>query len=85
MGGLLQPGNRADGLFACWQAFHIQNVIRKQMRSNEPYGWRIGLDLILLGLGAYGTYVSVEWLVHWLSTIQSGFISAKYMGWLSAG
>src|SRR5262249_19348427 len=28
-------------------------------------------------------YLSTNWLVDWLSKIQSGFISAKHLGWLS--
>jgi cation:H+ antiporter len=28
-------------------------------------------------------YVSTDWLVSWISHIHHGFISAKYLGWLS--
>jgi len=38
---------------------------------------------MLLGIGAYGIYLSTDWLVDWLSQIHNGFISAKYLGWLS--
>jgi cation:H+ antiporter len=41
------------------------------------------LDLALLAVGAYGIYVSTDWLVDWISKIHTGFISAKYLGWLS--
>ena len=41
------------------------------------------LDLGLLAIGAWATYVSIEWLVGWISAIQGGFVSAKYLGWLS--
>jgi cation:H+ antiporter len=34
-------------------------------------------------LGAYGLYVSIDWLVTWLSAQQGGFISATNLGWLS--
>jgi cation:H+ antiporter len=39
--------------------------------------------LLLLGVGAYGIYVSTNWLVDWLSNIHTGFISAEHLGWLS--
>jgi cation:H+ antiporter len=41
------------------------------------------LNLALLGVGAYGVFVSIDWLVTWISKIQTGFVSAKYLGWLS--
>src|SRR5213592_3291064 len=41
------------------------------------------LNLLLLGLGAYGIYISTDWLVDWLCKIPTGFISAQYLGWLS--
>ena len=34
-------------------------------------------------IGAALLYVSTDWLVDWVSGIHSGFISAKYLGWLS--
>jgi cation:H+ antiporter len=39
------------------------------------------IDLILLAIGAYGIYVSTDWLVKWSQT-QSGFVS-QHLGWLS--
>ena len=41
------------------------------------------VDLVLLGIGAYGIYVSIDWLVDWLSQIKTGFVSAKNLGLLS--
>src|SRR5262249_19248726 len=37
----------------------------------------------LLAIGAYCIYVSTDWLVNWLQNRHSGYISARYMGWLS--
>jgi cation:H+ antiporter len=39
--------------------------------------------LVLLLIGAGLIYVSLDWLVQWLSTQTTGFFSAKNMGWLS--
>ena len=41
------------------------------------------MDLVLLAIGAYGIYLSTDWLVHWVSGLHTGFISAKNLGWLS--
>ncbi len=71
------------GLFLFWQCFHVFDVMKSNVRQNKSFSWMLPLDFAILGIGAYGIYVSTDWLVGWLSTIQSGFISAKYLGWLS--
>ncbi len=71
------------GLFLFWQCFHVFDVLKNNVRQNKSFHWILLLDLILLAIGAYGIYVSVDWLVDWISHIQSGFISAKHLGWLS--
>ena len=40
-------------------------------------------NLALLGVGAYASYVSIDWLVTWLGTVKTGFVSANHLGWLS--
>ncbi len=71
------------GMFLFWQCFHVFEVLKSNVRKNESFGWMLPVDLFLLGVGAYAIYVSTDWLVGWTSTIQSGFISAQYLGWLS--
>jgi len=71
------------GLFLFWQCFHLFEVLKNSVRQNKSFSWMLPLDLALLGAGAYATYLSTDWLVGWLSNIHSGFISAKYLGWLS--
>jgi cation:H+ antiporter len=71
------------GLFLFWQTFHVFEVLKSNVRQNKSFGWMLPVDLLLLGAGAYGSYVSIDWLVNWLSHIHSGFISAKNLGWLS--
>jgi cation:H+ antiporter len=71
------------GLFLFWQCFHVFEVLKDKTRSNESFGWMLPFDLALLAIGAYGVYVSTDWLVGWISKIQSGFISVQYLGWLS--
>jgi len=71
------------GLFLFWQCFHVFDVLKSNVRQNKSFTWMLPLDLALLGIGAYGIYVSTDWLVDWLSNIHTGFISAKHLGWLS--
>jgi cation:H+ antiporter len=71
------------GLFLFWQCFHVFDVLKHNVRQGQSLGWTLPLDLVLLGVGAYGIYISTDWLVSWVSNIHSGFISAKYLGWLS--
>lgn len=71
------------GIFFFWQCFHVFEVLKTNARQNKRLGWMLPFDLILLAIGGYAIYVSTDWLVDWISKIHTGFISAKYMGWLS--
>ena len=72
------------GLFLFWQCFHVFDVFKQNVRMGRSvFGWLLPLDLALLAIGAYGIYISTDWLVNWISQIHTGFISAKYLGWLS--
>jgi cation:H+ antiporter len=71
------------GLFLFWQCFHVFDVLKSNVRQNKSFHWMLPLDLALLAIGAYAIYLSTDWLVDWLSRIHDGFISARYLGWLS--
>lgn len=71
------------GMFLFWQCFHVFDVLKSNVRQNKSLSWTLPFDLALLGIGAFATYISIEWLVDWLSTINEGFISAKNLGLLS--
>ena len=79
----LSDGMVLIGLFLFWQCIHLFEVMKSNVRKNRSYGWRLPMDLALLAVGAYGIYISTDWLVEWISKIHTGFISAKYLGWLS--
>jgi cation:H+ antiporter len=70
-------------LFLFWQAFHVYDVLKTNVRQNKSFGWSLMINLLLLAVGAYGIYVSTNWLVDWLSHIHAGFVSAEHLGWLS--
>ena len=72
------------GLFLFWQCFHVFEVLKSNVRQGKSLSWMLPVDLALLAAGAYAIYVSTDWLVHWISNPKfTGFISAKYLGWLS--
>jgi len=71
------------GLFLFWQAFHVVDVLKHNVRQNKSFSWTLPLDLALLAVGAYGIYLSTDWLVNWISQIHTGIISSRYLGWLS--
>jgi len=72
------------GLFWFWQCLHVIEVLKQNERTGKSaFGWMLPVDLALLAVGAYGIYVSTGWLVAWISQPHTGFISAKYLGWLS--
>ncbi len=71
------------GLFLFWQCFHVFEVLKSNVRQGKSFSAMLWVDLSLLGLGAWLTNVSIDWLVSWISAIQSGFFSAKHLGWLS--
>src|SRR5207245_144826 len=71
------------GLFLFWQCFHLFEVLKTNVRQNKSLSLLLAVDFVLLLIGAYGTYVSIDGLVGWIANIHSGFISVKYLGWLS--
>jgi len=71
------------GLFLFWQAIHVFEVLKTNVRQGKKFSWMLPVNLALLALGAYGIYVSTDWLVDWISGKHTGFISANNLGWLT--
>jgi len=71
------------GLFLFWQCFHVFEVLKTNVRQNKSFSWMLPVDLLLLAVGAYGIYLSTDWLVDWVSGMRTGFVSVKNLGWLS--
>jgi len=71
------------GLFLFWQSFHVFEVLKANVRQGKSFSWMLPVDLALLGVGAYGIYLSTDWLVDWISGKHTGFLSANNLGWLS--
>lgn len=83
--GLLDASDGAVliALFLFWQSFQVFDVMKHNLRQRVRLGPRFFLDLLIVLIGAYGLYVSIDWLVTWIAAQESGFISGKNLGWLS--
>ncbi|HXC35001.1 MAG TPA: hypothetical protein VNV43_03950 [Candidatus Acidoferrales bacterium] len=71
------------GLFLFWQCFHVVEVLKSNVRQGKSAGWMLPFDLIILGICAYGIYISTDWLVTWIDNRHIGFISKQHLGWLT--
>lgn len=71
------------GLFLFWQVFHVFDVLKSNVQQNKSFDWMLLLHLALLAGCAYIQYISIDWLNTWLTHRQTGFFSAKQIGWLS--
>jgi cation:H+ antiporter len=70
-------------LFFFWQCFQVFDVLKYNVRQRLRFGPRFYGDIAVVLLGAYGLYVSIDWLVAWLGAQQGGWINATHLGWLS--
>jgi cation:H+ antiporter len=71
------------GLFLFWQCFHVFEVLKSNVRQGKSLSWTLPFDLALLAIGAYATYISIDWLVNWVSnSAHEGFIK-DHLGWIS--
>ena len=83
--------DRNDGFvlmsaFFFWQCFQVFDVLKHNIRQRHSFSPMFYVDMLVVLIGAYGLYVSTDWLVSWLSAQpDGGFISAKHLGWLSGG
>jgi len=71
------------GLFLFWQTIHVFEVLKTSARGGNPLGWMLLVNLVLLAVGAYASYLSINWLVKWISGGNGTFFNAQNLGWLS--
>jgi cation:H+ antiporter len=80
--------DRQDGLvlvalFVFWQCFQVFDVLKHNIRQHHSFSVILYFDILVVLAGAYGQYVSIDWLVEWLSSQHGSFINAAHLGWLS--
>lgn len=71
------------GLFVFWQVLHVFEVLKNNVRKNQSIHWSIVFDLLAIGLCAWTIYLSVDYLVNWVTTAKNPYINAANLGWLS--
>lgn len=71
------------GVFLFWQCFQVFDVMKHNVRRRQSFGAPFYVDLGLVLAGAYGIYVSIDWLVAWLAGQKGAFVNSGNLGWLS--
>jgi cation:H+ antiporter len=71
------------GVFFFWQAFHIFEVLKENLRKNRTMPWTIVLEMVVILACGYGVYTSIEALVAWIPKTGSGVLVFDNIGWLS--
>jgi cation:H+ antiporter len=80
--------DRSDGLvliavFLFWQCFQVFDVLKHNVRRQRSFRPMFYLDVLVVLVGAYGLYVSIDWLVTWLAGQKGSFVNPQNLGWLS--
>jgi cation:H+ antiporter len=70
------------GLFLFWQCFHVYDVLKTNVRERRSLSWLLALDFLLLLLGGFDVYYSVDGLVAWIEQVEQSALKAQ-AGWLS--
>lgn len=71
------------GLFLFWQLYHLFDVLKNRTRSAAKIRPRIWFDLLVVGLCAWGIFSSIDSLVEWVSSRNTGIFSRDHLGVLS--
>ena len=71
------------GLFLFWQCIQVFDVLKHNVRQRHSFRLLFYLDMLIVFASAYVVYVSIDWLVAWLSLQHGSFVSASHLGWLS--
>ena len=71
------------GLFLFWQLYHVFDVLKNKTRSEAKIRPRICFDLAIVGLCAWGIFSSIDSLVEWVSSRETGIFSRDHLGVLS--
>ena len=71
------------GLFLFWQVLHVFEILKNNVRKNQSIHWSIVFDLLAIGLCAYAIYLSVDYLVKWITIAENPYFNLANLGWLS--
>ncbi len=71
------------GVFLFWQCFQVYDVLKDNVRRDLRFGVLFYLDLLLIALGGWVIYESLDGLVAYLTAAEEGFFSAERLGWIT--
>lgn len=70
-------------LFLFWQCFQVFDVLKHNVQRRRRFSPMFYADVLIVLVGAYGLYASIDWLVTWLANQKGDFVNASNLGWLS--
>ncbi|WP_372845263.1 sodium:calcium symporter [Pontiella sp.] len=70
-------------LFVFWQCFHVYDVKKTNLLKKKSFPATLPLEVALLLVGAFGVFVSTDWLVQWFLSLDSALVPARVLGWAS--
>jgi cation:H+ antiporter len=71
------------GMFLFWQVLHVFDVLKQNIQRGRTLQWSFVLDVLLVLLGGYLVYKSIDQLVAWIPEKGSGLLAFSNLGWLS--
>lgn len=71
------------GMFMFWQVLHVFDVLKQNIQRGRSLHWSFALDFLLVLLGGYLVYKSIDQLVTWIPKAGPGLLAFSNLGWLS--
>lgn len=71
------------GVFLFWQCFQVFDVLKHNVRQGTSFGAGFYIDLLLIAIGGWAIYESLDSLVTQLTATSHGFFSASHLGWIT--
>lgn len=71
------------GIFLFWQMFQIFDVLKYNVQSKTKVGMGMWFEIVLVIIGGYIMFNSIDSLIDTLLNLGSGFIGEGGLGWLS--
>jgi len=71
------------GIFIFWQTFHVYDVLKTNVHRRKGLSPMLVVDVGFLLLGGLLLVVSLDWLVDWLAGLETRFLGADQLGWLT--
>ena len=80
--------DRGDGIaliavFLFWQCLQVFDVLKHNVQRDITFGAGFYLDLLLIVIGGWVIYESLDAIVAWISASEIGFFRAAHLGWIT--